>query len=283
MKTNLKRNVQDFLMGADPELLTMYKGQVAQFHGNAASDFGLDGNGRTVELRLPPSANPIELISSIHKIFKKQIKAFPVTFRYDWLAGSYRHNLSLGGHVHFGISKYKIEHAFANEVISNYVGALALALENKQEAVSRRQVAEYGGYNDFRKQPHGFEHRSFSSWLVSPAVAVSIVCLCKVVMFELLNNKSFSPNAFFCEDTFKYADTDTIKKKFPAIWKEIIQMSLYKKYQKEIDILHYLITNNLTWYPKNITLKEAWGIVDTTIPVESKNMDLNIIWKPFRI
>jgi len=278
MKTNLRKATKDFMLGTDPELLLSHGGQPAKFFGQAHGKFGLDGNGRTCELRVDPSANPLELVSQIHTLFKDYAKKYPVSLKFNWDAGSFVHGFPIGGHVHFGVSKFNLDHATASEVISNYCGALSLCIEDTKEAKSRRQIKEYGGYHDFRPQAHGFEHRSFSSWLTSPAVASAVLCLCKTVMFEMLNNKAFSPTQYFDANTFHKVEKQDIKKKFPYVWKEITEMQLYPRYKKHIDVIHFLITKDLSWYPKN-SLKEVWGLTEFAVKEERKMISLDEIWK----
>jgi len=265
MKTNLRKNTVDFTIGHDVELILSHKGNRVLADNNIKDEFGADGSGgwQITEIRTVPTPCPIETVNLIRSVFLRKTKKCPNVLNYDWLAGSYRLSRPIGGHIHAGTGKM-LEPSFANNVVGNYLGALSLALENRKEAMQRRK-SEYGLLSDFRVQPHGFESRMFSSWATSPAVALAHLCLFKTIIYELLNNKSFSPNQRFDDKDFLNANQEKVRKLFPEIWKEVQGMVLYKKYQNYLDIFPFLINNRLTWYPKTGDVKTAWGISDGSI------------------
>ncbi|MEK6882062.1 MAG: hypothetical protein AABY22_20770, partial [Nanoarchaeota archaeon] len=104
-------------------------------------------------------------------------------------------------------------------------------------------------------------YRTPGSWITSPYIAAAILCLGKTVMFESLNNTKFKWQSFVKPTDFTLMNTETVKKKFPEIWKDITKMQLYQKYKPYIDLLYFLVNSNLTWFP-SVTMKNAWGIAD---------------------
>ena len=264
------------MLGQDVELYLLYHGKPAPFEGDIKSEFGLDGvtgASKTCEVRTVPSQNPLEIVNSIHQVFKRKVSSHPKTLGYDWYAGSFRLQ-PLGGHIHFGLTKHDIDFGTANKIVGNYAGALSLAVEDRTEARNRRNPDgghNYGFLNDLREKSYGFESRCFSSWVTSPAIAAAHLCLSKVVMYEVLNNKSFSPNERFNDKDFISANQDKVKKHFNEVWNEVTQMKLYPQYKEYINIFKFLIENNLTWHPKDMDVKVAWGLCSNQIPVvESK-------------
>ena len=280
MKTNLRKDIKDFLMGVDAELvLYTPSGKIAPLHGGIGEPMGYDGHAavnRISEVRTIPSGNPEELINSIRTAFVKKVQKHPIVLKYNWQAGSFK-NYGIGAHLHHNVPSKVIDYQTLTLVIGNYVGALSLALEDKKEAISRRNEG-YGRLSDWRPQKWGMEVRCCSSFLTSPSVSIAHIALFKVVLYELLNNKSWSPKSRFSDLDFQTANQEKVRANFDSIWSEITQMGLYKKYKEYLDIFPFLINNSLTWFPKDADVKTAWGIADKTIPV-SDTVSLTDIWK----
>src|SRR5438046_992295 len=173
---NIKKNPFDFTLGADPEFACINKkGEViraGEVISNAQNQqFGADGNGITFEVRPDPSPDPIKVVTNLRDIFQNQVTEKPSFLKWEWLAGSFQKSYPLGGHIHFGIKEDKIHPVTACEILSQYLGAIALLIEDPQQAKDRRGRGGYGGFSDHRVQTHGFEYRTLSSWLVSPYIA----------------------------------------------------------------------------------------------------------------
>lgn len=268
MKTNLRKNIRDFLIGQDAEMVVLNGSRLAKFEGDIKGEIGLDGQtgqSNTTEIRTNPSCCPIEIVNKVYGVFHRRVKGYPNYLKYTWLAGSYKSGRSLAGHIHFGVKEYSIKNSEANQIVANYLGALSLCLEDRKEGIARRSSGTYGFLNDFRKQPHGFETRSLSSWLSSPHVSTAHLALAKTIMFEILNNPSFHPVLRFTDDDFIKVNTAKVKKYFPEIWAEIQKMVLYPKYKQYIDLFKFLIENNLSWFVPNADIKSAWAIADCSI------------------
>lgn len=276
--------LKDFTIGADPEFICT-KGNsiiraddwVGDFNNE---DFGADGNHVTFELRPAPSVNPLDVVNNIHDIFVRKVIEQPQFLRFNWHAGSWYKRHPLGGHVHFGIMDNEFQHSQAVNVLDNYVGLISLLLEKKDDAIKRRNDT-YGHMGCQRPQDWGFEYRPMSSWLSSPYVASSLLCLSKVVMYEALNNDNFVPKERATPAHFAFVQQDKIKIMFPEIWKEITKMHLYQTYKPYIDLIYFMIKNNYTWITTT-PMKECWGVTDMT-PCIINKANINVLWNRFEI
>jgi hypothetical protein len=247
---------------------------------------GHDGNQTTFEVRPDPTECPIEAVHNIRNVFVQQVLRSPKFLDYDWKSGSFMQTFPLGGHLHFGIKKDKIDAIEASRILSQYVGLVSLLLENKEEGLLRRKVGNYGGMEDCRTdKPYGFEYRAPSSWLTCPAVAAAILCLGKIVMFEVLNNEKFKPSTRVTKALFNNDKEKELYEIFPDVWREITQMMLYNQYKVQLDPINFLISKKLSWFPRKlkgdkmqaIDMKEAWGIIRMH-DVLTKKVKLDDIW-----
>lgn len=275
--------IRDFTMGADPELI-LTEGKAA-LKGNAilkeGDEFGIDGNNTCFEIRPDPSTNPLEITNTMRGIMVRQCLKNPKFLELDWFAGGFQREYSIGGHVHFGIKENIIDFARASNILSQYLGAATILIEDREQGLKRRQYqnGKYGHIEDFRPQPYGFEYRAPSSWLTAPYVAAAVMCLSKTVMFEVLNNDKFVPPTRVKASHFKDMDVQSLRALWPDIWREITKMALYNQYKPYLDLLYYMIQKRQSWFPR-VSLKEAWGIVDLTATHNSK-LKVEAIWHKF--
>lgn len=283
--------IRDFTMGTDPEFLLIHNKTVIRASNHVTLDdkFGRDGNGYTFEARPNPSMNPLVIIHEIRKIFVQKIIHDNKFAQYKWVAGSYvragdndPRDFPLGGHIHFGIKNNVITHEKACRILDNYVGLISVLLENKDDGFLRRNDPDYGEYGvagEFRAQTYGFEYRTPSSWIQSPYISTGIMCLGKAVMFEVLNNKRFTPLYKNYATEFKKMDVNKLRKDFPAVWESIKSMSLYKEYKPYLDLLYFLVHNGYSWTTKR-DMRQTWGLFDTK-PLLSNLIPVNVVWSRF--
>lgn len=99
-------SLQKLTIGADPELAIVSpvtgKYSSAQrliAEGGTSSEFGLDGNPSTCELRPHYATNPLALAENIYKILEEAKTKYPQVFRMNLRASDAE--LSIGGHIHF--------------------------------------------------------------------------------------------------------------------------------------------------------------------------------------
>src|SRR5271166_203928 len=95
----------DFLIGADPELALLRRGQFVDACGiigdnDHSKRFGVDGGGAVAELRPPPAFSPRKVVANIQRAMASTPESVR---RLDWRAGSATLNRPTGGHIHFGI------------------------------------------------------------------------------------------------------------------------------------------------------------------------------------
>jgi hypothetical protein len=282
---SFRKNITDFTIGADPEFLMIGRDgrniranywcqeiqEAAHIH-----ELGADGCGTTFECRPTPSINPIQIVNNLHGIFIGHLARHPKLLDYRWQAGSHHGGQPLGGHIHFGISNRRIGAKTGSHLLSQYVGALGILVENKDEGKVRR-AGDYGGMVDYRIQSYGFEYRTPSSWLTSPYIAAAFLCLAKTVIWEAVNNRTAKFNDYVVNSDFKHMNAEKVLAKLPEIWGDITKMHLYQRYKVYIDVLYYLATNKLNWYSKDGSMNSTWGFADlsSTLP---PTMALETIW-----
>lgn len=280
----MNEKVIDFTVGADPEFACTKRGEIVNaidwVASDSSMDFGCDGNEITFELRPAPSKSPLQIVTNIRDIFVRQVIREPEFLKFKWVAGSWHKGYPLGGHIHFGLSEEQIRHRIAVEYLDHYVGSLSLLLEKRSDALKRREDS-YGAMGDMRGQPWGFEYRPMSSWLSTPYIAAAMLCLSKTVMYEVMNNSKFDWHKFVTSRDFKDCNQERLREIFPQIWNDITKMYLYQSYKPYIDLLHYLIKNNLSWLNSN-DLKDCWGIVDMK-PCVSEKISVDVLWTPYNL
>ena len=275
----MSEKITEFKIGCDAEFVCLdkYKKIIrATDYVETHGDLGADGNEMIFEVRPEPSNDPIDIVKNIHDIFSCEISRKNI-LHFEWCSGSYYDHYPLGGHIHFGIKN--IDYQKIVYVLDNYLGSLSLLIENRDEGINRRREG-YGFMGDWREKEHGFEYRVVSSWLVSPYMAYAILCLSKTIVYEFLNNKEYKWNNYFTylnKSVFSQMRLYPIKQKFLSIWRDITKMILYQKYKLHIDLIYFLVKNELTWFPKT-TMKEAWGIMDLSRIDRINKIDLDIIW-----
>lgn len=285
-----RKNIVDFTVGTDSEFLIVHPRTnrlvLAEDYVTLEDDLGKDANGRSWEVRSLPSKNPVTVVQSIKDIMQKAVIDNPEFFGWKWVAASFFKGLPLGTHVHFGLNKRIINPKDACEqFLDHYVGAITLLLEDKKEGVARRAYdkspaghdVSYGKAGQFRNKNWGFEYRTPSCCMGSPYAMSAIMALSKVVMFEAINNPSFKPKVFVNSEDFVTVNKDKIRKLFHQIWTDVKKMKLYPMFRQQIDLIHYLVNNKLTWNTKG-DIKESWGIINPSKYIKSSKITLNNIW-----
>lgn len=186
-----RRYVNRFKIGADPEFVFLSGGdtrvdarRIGLKQGPA---FGADNNGRLAEIRPHPSRSALEVVASILSTFRWMSVLCPETMKYQWHCGAYILDDGIGGHVHFGRKRPTRE---------GEIGALDSIEEMMldmgiypREQVQRRRGGDahrqiYGSLGDFRLQSHGYEYRTFPSWLDSPELAFLTLTLAKLAVHD---------------------------------------------------------------------------------------------------
>jgi hypothetical protein len=172
-----ERFLNHFSLGADPEFIFMTGGireDARHLNLKAGLAFGADNNGRLVELRPAPSRSALGVLTSIWLTMHWLGAYVPQTPNYIWRAGAYVEADGLGGHIHFGRKQDRLRDR-ESRALDRIVHLLYTAgCYNRDEGRLRVRQAQgggpqgYGRQSDIRLQPHGWEHRTFPSWLDTP-------------------------------------------------------------------------------------------------------------------
>lgn len=286
----MTKNPKDFTIGADPEFCCAgSRGAIikASNYVGTKTAFGRDANDYVFELRPIASNLPNEIVEDIKSILQTGYNDNPVLQKWKWLAGSSYKGFPFGGHIHFGIKKDVISPEDAcTQILDHYLGSITLLLENYEQAIARRSynltpggnAVAYGRASDFREKKYGFEYRTPSSWITSPKIALAILCLAKMVMYEAINNKSFKFKYYVDNNDFIKVNTARLRRIFPSLWEDITKMSLYKKYAKQLKIIHDLIVDGKDWLLDKNDMKYHWGIeIPPSIPKPPINEKVRLI------
>lgn len=272
----------DFTMGADPEFLCIDGRSIvmAEDFTDLESEIGRDGNRVLFEVRPKPSTDPLVIVGNMHDIFARWVHSHKEFQKFQWRAGSHYADMCMGGHIHFGIKPSAIPIADCASVLDNYVGAITMLIENRNQGLRRRQDNHnYGRMSDTRPQKWGFEYRTPASWVSSPYVSAAVLCLSKVVMYEFANNNNFTPRTVVSAEDFTTMNTKKILQQFPQLWRDITEMQLYQQYKPYVDLIYFLVKKGLTWFPST-SMKEAWGLVDVSKTYVDK-IKMDVLWERF--
>ena len=158
--------------------------------------FGMDNNGRLTEIRPYPSRSALNVTASILAAMRWMVLLFPKTLEYEWQAGAFLFGDGLGGHVHFGRKRPGRDLEIkALDTVEEEM--LAVGAYPRAEVLARRagdaHRQYYGQLGDYRKQMHGYEYRTFPSWLDSPALAFLTITLAKLAVHNPALAQGYTP------------------------------------------------------------------------------------------
>lgn len=183
------RLVNHFALGADPEFCfttaqgEMYHAMNEGLHAGLA--FGMDNNGRLVELRPAPSRFALEIVASILSELRWLAIARPNVCQYWWVSRPFVPRDGVGGHVHFGRKREESRELEVRTLDKLTALLLEGGVFNKEDNRQRRQApGNYGAYGDIREQRHGYEYRTMPTWLDSPWMAYLTLTLSKLLVHD---------------------------------------------------------------------------------------------------
>lgn len=254
-----------FLLGADPEFVIRSKADspvsLARFFVDheLRNPLGYDHNGMVGECRPKPEYSSFKLVKNLREII---LQKAPEEFEKLHLAGKWeaggfkkfssptRPKVSLGGHVHFGVSIQESsaywgdspQTATGKRIVSNLdqltTGLEDLDILSESESRERREESDYGDLGDIRfNGPEHFEYRSMCSWLYHPETAMVVLTLAKIVAgFPISISRRFEERPFsmqVVEDLIargaqKHGDDDCL-----VVWERIINSG--KVLQHKVD------------------------------------------------
>lgn len=197
------RLLNHFTLGADPEFVLYNPLDGARLDGAAlglrtGQAFGVDSNGRLLEIRPMPTRWALELLASTLVTMRWLALVHPETIVYEWRAGAFLLRDGLGGHVHVGRkAASRKEEVSALDVLNDML--TTLGVYPAQEIAARKAGDQfgqrYGMPGDIRLQSHGYEYRTFPSWLDSPWTAYLSLVLSKLLVYDPDVFKEFKLNA----------------------------------------------------------------------------------------
>lgn len=207
------------------------------------------------EVRPTPEKCPLKLTENITQILLMAASILPSHI--EWLAGSLQfENYQIGGHIHF--SNVRLNSSLLR-ALDNYLGIPIFLMEDSHTASRRRR--QYGWIGSFRVKSHGgFEYRTPGSWLISPEITRSCLCLAKIVASEyhrLPRDYFTNPDlqkAFYQAKKLYFYDI------FNELWEDIKKTSLYKMYAQYLTPLTELINKGSQWN-ENDDIRKAWGLL----------------------
>lgn len=200
----MDRLVNHFTIGADPEFVFTRAG--AAVHANTCQfrtgrAYGADQNGRLVEIRPYAYRSALRVLASIHATLRWMCLTHPNVQDMDMIAGAFQFQDGLGGHVHVGrkrLAKLHKTYVAQNRggltpedvrALDNIcTGLIELGVFPRQECLDRRRGDArgqiYGALGDIRLQKHGYEYRTYPSWLDNPWLTYFVLVLTKLTVHD---------------------------------------------------------------------------------------------------
>lgn len=178
-------------IGADPEFC------LAQESGGRAiracdagllfdSDFGVDGCSSTGELRPHYGPTSVILTANIRKLIKSGLETSSrrQINQYIFLAGHYKHGMSLGGHI--WLQGFTFDQHVLGKKLDLVLGELSNGIDNLAER-ERRKSAGYGKGWRCDKGPNAIEYRAPGSWLLNPHVTFLNLWVAEAVAYQYMD------------------------------------------------------------------------------------------------
>lgn len=182
------RLINKFTLGADPEFLFLdqFGGVMqAQHYGlQAGLAFGMDTNGRLVELRPIPSRFALDIVASVLAELRWMSIMVPETMGAGkWISDPYFSRDGVGGHVHFARKRgEKVIREECAKLDKLFYAFMQMGFYDKESCRNRSNETHYGRFGDFRVQKHGYEYRSMPTWLQTPLHAYLAIVLSKLIL-----------------------------------------------------------------------------------------------------
>ncbi|NLO22429.1 MAG: hypothetical protein GX119_10605 [Syntrophomonadaceae bacterium] len=207
------------------------------------------------ELRPKPEKSPLQLAANIRYALVRA-SSMAAYSNVKWVAGSHPvSGYSIGGHIHF--SNVELNAALMR-ALDNYLGLLVFLIEKPHTACKRRK--KYGLLGEYREKSYGgFEYRTPGSWLMSQKIAMGVLCLAKIVASNYMQLPNNYLNTAEAQEAFYSGNRDYFVQDFDQMWRDIERTQLYPKYAEEIDIIRWMIINDMQWDEK-MDIRKGWNI-----------------------
>lgn len=174
-----------FEIGCDPEFVVIdAAGKLVNVEKlGIAGPAGYDHGGRCAELRPEKARGSFTLTKRLQAIMRnyKPLEQFKSQ---RWRAGAYVNKLSLGGHIHFNLTRELLPTGALAALDHLTIMLEHLEIMPKAECLVRRQHTHYGKWGEIRTDtPDGHvEYRTMASWLFSPWIAFLALTTAKLAV-----------------------------------------------------------------------------------------------------
>lgn len=270
--------------GADPEFIFKKDGlfyKADNIYGGRLLDtkIGTDGHAQIAEFRPSPHADAIsmceEIRDLIRNVWERDAKSRGLSAHAGSAGGEGAYK-PLCGHIHFNIKSKEIKEKLLPYL--NVPMIMLMFLEDYDENVIRRRQRDmegnyYGRLSDMRDQPHGFEYRTPSSWLVSPAIARGYFSIYHSLVHDFQKNKFVAKHPLTrvkklleewdLDEHFRNAEHDAFRYKLKTVVNGIKELTFYKtnfmNYQNYINTMFSLLRLGKPWN-EDRDMFETWGI-----------------------
>lgn len=265
LKPDGKRPDAPLTLGADPELLLVKEdGNVVPasqyFRFEEPEGYGTDGHSDIAEIRPQPATEPGEITASIKQILRSALMTNPELWHLKWRAGGYYKHYGIGGHIHVGFDNRQLSIAKAANSLDYFLAPFILLLEDKVEAIHRRQ--NYGRLGEHHSKPYGIEYRVPASFIVSPQMSEQIFALTKVVIKQAYRRDFHIPRISEDEKTlFNACDKAHFRECIAERWGVIEKMELFKKYAPTLNPFWKTVQSNQTWNKLSRDIKGPWQVL----------------------
>lgn len=218
------------------------------------------------ELRPKASKSPLQLVTNLKYALTRASSMAPYT-NVKWVAGSQPvPGYSIGGHIHF--SNLELN-AASLRALDNYVGLIIFLIEKPLTAAKRRK--KYGMLSEYREKNYGgFEYRTPGSWLMSQKIATAVICLSKIVASNYLQLQNNYLNLAAAHEAFYSGNREYFLQHFNNIWDELTKTDLYLQYAEEIEVLRWMINNDIQWDEK-MDIRKGWKLTTGSKKTSSRN------------
>lgn len=253
------------VLGADPEFILRRRrtGRIVAanryfpYRGSVGHDrlYARFLRGRPLaELRPAPSSEPEELFQHIRRAIRRAMAK--TGSRVEFTAGSLPFaRFPIGGHIHF--SGIPLTSNFLR-ALDIYLAVPLLLIDNPARSWRRR--LRYGFLGDFRFQRHGgFEYRTLPSWLVSPSIALAVLCLAKVIAQEYHRLPLHFLDDVTMQQAFYRANKQPFYRRFNEIWSHLEEVPTYRQYEEALLPLKRWIDAQKVW-PDRSDIKPRWFV-----------------------
>jgi len=218
-------------------------------------EIGCDGHSFTLEFR-PHPGNPDEHLKNIEMLITQFSQKYP---NHDIKSGSYVAGEPIGGHIHFSCL-----HSSEKQKFLNYYLAVPILMLEDSRSAQRRRRSGYGGLNNYRIKPWGWEYRTLPSWIIGKGITKAVLRAAWIIIHKYDLMPSPPPQKDW-EDEFYNAEKQYIKPHAFRALKQLMKFAPSHDYKLSIASLKSLIHLNKDWQEERPIIKRWKGKGNTKI------------------